>query len=204
MEKPGHSSRQMPRKERAELLATLKERFAQNMTRHRGVEWAAVEARLESSPEKLWSLHEMERTGGEPDVTGHDSETGEYLFCDCSPESPPGRRRICYDREALGSRKEHRPGTSALDMAAAMGIQMLDEEQYRALQTLGSFDTKTSSWCGHPLTCGNWAVPSSATAALGACLSITTARSPITVCGPSAGCCECEAQASFSTLRRHG
>lgn len=150
MDKTGHSHRQLTPDQSAELLATLKARFAQNMARHQGLEWAAVEARLESSPAKLWSLHEMERTGGEPDMTGHDSRTGEYLFCDCSPESPSGRRSICYDREALESRKEHKPGTSALDMAAAMGIQILDEEQYRALQTLGSFDTKTSSWVQTP------------------------------------------------------
>lgn len=146
MEKPGHPPRQLTLDQRAELLGTLKARFAGNMARHQGLNWAAVEERLKSHPEKLWSLHEMERTGGEPDVTGRDSKTGEYLFCDCSPESPTGRRSICYDGKALESRKEHKPATSAMDMAAAMGIEMLDEEQYRALQTLGSFDTKTSSW----------------------------------------------------------
>jgi hypothetical protein len=129
-----------------ELLRGLKARFEKNMHRHKGLEWASVQARLEGSPEKLWSLSEMERTGGEPDVIGHDEQTGEYAFCDCAAESPKGRRSICYDREALESRKEHKPETSAMDMAAAMGIELLTEEQYRALQTIGHFDTKTSSW----------------------------------------------------------
>ncbi len=120
------------------------------MNRHKGLEWALVQSKLEANAEKLWSLHEMERTGGEPDVIGHNKKTGEYIFCDCSPESPKGRRSICYDREALESRKEHKPEDSAEDIAAAMGIELLTEEQYRELQKLGSFDTKTSSWVRIP------------------------------------------------------
>lgn len=133
-----------------ELLEVLKARFEKNMKRHAGLEWADVQARLEARPEKLWSLNEMERTGGEPDVVRHDEETGEYVFCDCSAESPGGRRSVCYDGEALASRKEHKPENSAVDMAAAMGVELLSEEQYRALQRLGSFDTKTSSWLKTP------------------------------------------------------
>jgi hypothetical protein len=136
--------------QREELLGALKSRFEKNMTRHKGLEWAKVQAKLEAHPEKLSSLHEMERTGGEPDVVGHDKKTGEYLFCDCSAESPKGRRSICYDREALDSRKEHKPENSAVNMAAAMGIELLTEEQYRELQQLGNFDTKTSSWVKTP------------------------------------------------------
>jgi hypothetical protein len=132
------------------LLRTLKARFEKNMNRHHGLQWAAVQARLEANPEKMWSLHEMERTGGEPDVVGHDSKTGEYVFDDCSAESPKGRRSVCYDREALDARKEHKPKTSATDMAADMGIEILTEAQYRELQTLGEFDTKTSSWVQTP------------------------------------------------------
>jgi hypothetical protein len=135
-----------------ELLETLAARFAANRHRHAGLDWAAVEARLRDRPEKLWSLAEMERTGGEPDVVGHDEATGELLFVDCAPESPKGRRSVCYDREALEARKEHKPKASALDLAAAMGIELLDEEQYRALQELGEFDTKTSSWLATPPT----------------------------------------------------
>jgi hypothetical protein len=120
------------------------------MTRHQGLEWARVQARLEANPDTLWSLNEMERTGGEPDVVGHDERTGEYTFFDCSEESPRGRRSVCYDREGLESRKEHRPEGNAIDMAAAMGIELLTEEQYRALQKLGRFDTKTSSWVRTP------------------------------------------------------
>jgi hypothetical protein len=116
------------------------------MNRHPGLDWAGVQARLEANPAKLWSLHEMERTGGEPDVVGHDSETGEYIFYDCSAESPKGRRNVCYDRAALDARKEYKPADSAMDMAAAMGIELLSEEQYSQLQKLGNFDTKTSSW----------------------------------------------------------
>lgn len=129
-----------------ELLAALKARFKKNMNRHEGLEWADVQARLEAHPAKQWSLREMENTGGEPDVVGVDLETGEYIFYDCSAESPKGRRSICYDQEALESRKEHKPGNSALGMAAEMGIELLTEEQYRELQKLGNFDAKTSSW----------------------------------------------------------
>jgi hypothetical protein len=133
-----------------ELLRTLKSRFENNMNRHRGLEWARVEAKLEANAQALWSLQEMERTGGEPDVVGHDKKTGEYIFHDCSEESPKGRRSLCYDREALEARKEHKPKNSATDMVAAMGIELLTEEQYRELQQLGSFDTKTSSWVKTP------------------------------------------------------
>jgi hypothetical protein len=136
--------------QREELLRTLKARFETNMSRHQGLEWAKVQARLERNPGKLWSLHEMERTGGEPDVIGHDRTTGEYLFCDCSAETPKGRRSVCYDREALEARKEHKPNSSAVDLATAMGVEILSEQQYRELQTLGSFDTKTSSWVKTP------------------------------------------------------
>lgn len=132
--------------ERDELLTTLKSRFEKNMNRHKGLDWSKVKAKLEASPEKLWSLNEMETTGGEPDVVGHDKKTGEYIFYDCSTESPKDRRSVCYDAEALASRKEHKPKNSAMDMAAAMGIELLTEEKYRELQKLGEFDTKTSSW----------------------------------------------------------
>jgi len=128
----------------------LQARFEKNMNRHKGLEWAKVQASLEPNTEKLWSLGEMERTGGEPDVVGHDKKTGEYIFYDCSAESPKGRRSLCYDREALEARKEHKPENSATDVAAAMGIELLTEEQYRELQKLGSFDTKTSSWVKTP------------------------------------------------------
>ena len=133
-----------------ELLKTLKGRFEKNMNRHQGLQWAKVQAKLEANTDKLWSLHEMERTGGEPDVVGHDKKTGEYIFYDSSSESPDGRRSVCYDREGLESRKEHRPEDSAMDMAAAMGIELLTEEQYRELQKFGEFDTKTSSWVKTP------------------------------------------------------
>lgn len=136
--------------QRQALLGTLQARFEKNMKRHKGIEWADVLAKLQASPEKLGSLSEMEATGGEPDVIGRDKKTGEYLFCDCSAESPKGRRSICYDREALDSRKEHKPENSALDMAAAMGTEILTEDQYRELQKLGDFDTKTSSWVKTP------------------------------------------------------
>ena len=136
--------------QREELLKALKARFEKNMNRHKGLEWAKVQAKLEANAEKLWSLNEMERTGGEPDVVGHDKKTGEYIFYDCSAESPKGRRSFSYDREALESRKEHKPENNALDMAAAMGIELLTEEQYRELQRLGNFDTKTSSWVETP------------------------------------------------------
>src|SRR4030088_3089743 len=137
-------------KQREELLNTLKARFEKNMNRHKGLEWARVQAKLEAHTGRLWSLNEMERTGGEPDVVGHDKKTGEYIFYDCSAESPKGRRSLCYDRQALESRKEHNPKNNAIDMAAAMGIELLTEEQYRELQKLGNFDTKTSSWITTP------------------------------------------------------
>jgi hypothetical protein len=143
-------AKDMTVKEREELLRTLKARFEKNMGRHKGLEWAKVKAKLEAHTEKLWSLNEMERSGGEPDVVGHDKKTGEYIFYDCSAESPKGRRSVCYDREALESRKEHKPKNSAMDMAAAMGIELLTEEHYRKLQELGHFDTKTSSWVKTP------------------------------------------------------
>jgi hypothetical protein len=140
----------MEAKQREELLRVLKARFEKNMNRHKGLEWAKVQAKLEANTEKLWSLHEMERTGGEPDVVGHDKKTGEYIFCDCSVESPKGRRSVCYDREGQESRKEHRPENNAIDMAASMGIELLTEEQYRELQKFGNFDLKTSSWVKTP------------------------------------------------------
>ena|ERR1051325_10655123 len=143
-------SHKLSSKQREELLAALKTRFEKNMSRHKGLQWAKVQAKLEANSEKLWSLNEMERTGGEPDVVRHDKKTGQYIFYDCSAESPKGRRSICYDREALDSRKEFKPENNAVDMAAAMGIELLAEEQYRELQKLGEFDTKTSSWIKTP------------------------------------------------------
>jgi hypothetical protein len=137
-------------KQREELLGALKVRFEKNMNRHIGLDWAKVKAKLEAHPEKLWSLNEMERTGGEPDVVGYDKKTGEYIFYDCSAESPKDRRSVCYDREALESRKEFKPKDTAMDMATAMGIELLTEEEYRELQKLGNFDTKTSSWLKTP------------------------------------------------------
>lgn len=142
--------KELSQKEHEELLGTLKARFEKNMNRHKGLEWAEVQTKLEASPEKLWSLYAMESTNGEPDVVGQDEKTGEYIFCDCSPESPKGRRSICYDHEALEARKEHKPENSAIEMAADMGIEILTEEQYRDLQQLGNFDTKTSSWVKTP------------------------------------------------------
>jgi hypothetical protein len=133
-----------------ELRVTLKARFEKNMNRHQGIEWAAVQAKLEASPDKLRSLHEMERTGGEPDVVGYDAETGEYLFYDCAAESPKGRRSVCYDHEALEARKQHKPANSAINMALEMGIEILTVEQYMELQNLGAFDAKTSSWVKTP------------------------------------------------------
>lgn len=137
-------------KQREALFETLKSRFEKNRNRHKAVEWSEVRARLEADPGKIWSLHEMERTGGEPDVAGYDKKTGEFIFYDCSAESPKDRRSICYDREAQESRKQHAPENNAMDMAAAMGIEILTEEQYRQLQQLGEFDTKTSSWVKTP------------------------------------------------------
>jgi hypothetical protein len=142
--------KELSTKQREELLNALKARFEKNMNRHKGLEWAKVQAKLEANTEKLWSLNEMERTGGEPDIVGHDRKTGEYIFYDCSAESPQGRRSFCYDRKALESRKEHKPENNALDMAASMGIELLTEEQYRELQKLGNFDSKTSSWVKTP------------------------------------------------------
>ena len=136
--------------QREKLLGTLKSRFEKNMSRHQGLEWTKIRARLEASGEKLWSLNEMERTGGEPDVVGHDAKTGEYIFYDCSAESPEGRRNVCYDREALEARKANKPADSAVNMAAGMDIELLTEEQYRELQELENFDTKTSSWVKTP------------------------------------------------------
>src|SRR6202043_363956 len=144
------NKKELSPKQREELLATLKARFEKNMNRHKGLDWAKVRAKLEANTEKLWSLNEMERTGGEPDVVGLDKKTGEYIFYDCSWESPKGRRSLCYDREALDSRKENKPKGSAADMAAAMGVELLTEEQYKELQKLGEFDTKTSSWVKTP------------------------------------------------------
>src|SRR2546427_7046760 len=143
-------AKDMKAKQREELLRALKTRFEKNMNRHKGLEWAKVQARLQTNTEKLWSLNEMERTGGETDVVGHDKKTGEYIFFDCSAESPKGRTSVCYDREGLDSRKEHKPKNNAIDMAAAMGVELLTEEQYRELQKLGNFDTKTSSWVKAP------------------------------------------------------
>ncbi len=137
-------------KQGEELLGILKARFEKHGERHGGLKWAEVRAKLEAHPDKLWSLHEMESTGGEPDVVGRDKDTGEFIFFDCSPESPKGRTSVCYDREALESRKEFKPKTSALDMASAMGVELLDEEEYRALQKMGEFDTKSSSWVKAP------------------------------------------------------
>ncbi len=141
---------QLPPAEREKLLGVLRARFEKNSNRHEGLAWAKVQARLEANPQKLWSLQEMERTGGEPDVVGQDKKTGKYVFYDCSAESPKGRRSFCYDGEALESRKEHKPKNSAMGMAAAMGIELLTEEQYRELQELGEFDAKTSSWVKTP------------------------------------------------------
>jgi len=140
----------MNSKEREALICTLKARFEKNINRHEGMEWSKLQARLESFPDKLRSLDEMEKTGGEPDVVGHDNRTGEFVFVDCSAESPTGRRSVCYDREGLESRKEHKPANCATDMAAAIGIEILTEEQYRDLQKLSQFDTKTSSWVKTP------------------------------------------------------
>jgi hypothetical protein len=144
------NKRALAPKQREELLSALKARFEKNPNRHKGLDWAKVQTRLEANAEKLWSLNEMESTGGEPDVVGHDKKTGEYIFFDCSAESPKGRVSFCYDREALDSRKEHKPKNSVMDMATAMGVELLTEEQYFELQKLGEFDTKTSSWIATP------------------------------------------------------
>jgi hypothetical protein len=146
----GRNKESFSPEQREVLLKVLKSRFEKHMHRHQGLEWAKVQSRLGANPEKLWSLHAMETTGGEPDIISHDKKTGEYVFFDCSKESPKGRRSICYDREALESRKEHPPENNAVDLAAAMGIELLTEEQYRELQKLGDFDTTTSSWLKTP------------------------------------------------------
>ncbi|MCB1211554.1 MAG: DUF4256 domain-containing protein [Verrucomicrobiales bacterium] len=145
------TKKELATKDREALLAELKARFEKNIKRHVGLPWDKVLARLEANAEKLWSLHEMEKTGGEPDVVGHDAKSGEVIFFDCSPESPKGRAGVCYDREGLESRKEHKPNNNAVDMAAAMGVELLTEEQYRTLQELGEFDMKTSSWVSTPV-----------------------------------------------------
>jgi hypothetical protein len=153
MNKSTNNKKQLSPKQREELLKALKARFEKNLNRHKGLDWAKVQSRLcgiEASPEKLWSLQEMECTGGEPDVVGHDKKSGEYVFYDCSAESPKGRTSFCFDREALDSRKEHKPKNNAMDMATAIGIELLTEEQYFELQKLGEFDTKTSSWIATP------------------------------------------------------
>ena len=151
MRQPSKSNKkELSSEQRQELLRALKARFEKNMNLHQGLEWSKVQTKLEANAGKLWSLHEMERTGGEPDVVGHDKKTGEYIFCDCSPESPQGRRSFCYDREALDSRKENKPANNAVDMATYIGIELLTEEQYRELQKLGNFDSKTSSWVTTP------------------------------------------------------
>ena len=144
------NKKQLSAQQRGELLRALKTRFEKNMNRHKGLEWAHVQSKLEANAERLWSLNEMERTGGEPDVVGHDKKTDEYILYDCSAESPKGRRNVCYDREAQEARKTFKPENNAIDMAAAMGIELLTEEQYRELQKLGNFDTKTSSWVKTP------------------------------------------------------
>ena len=148
--KAAESKKKLSPAQSEELLKTLKARFEKNTNRHKGLEWAKVQAKLEADPKKLWALNEMERTGGEPDVVSHDKKTGEYTFYDCAAESPKGRRSVCYDAEALASRKEHKPKDSAVGMAADMGIELLTEAQYRELQKLGNFDTKTSSWVTTP------------------------------------------------------
>jgi len=145
-----NNKKKLSAEDRAELLNILKARFEKNMNRHKGLDWAEVQAKLTGDAKKLWSLNEMERTGGEPDVVGYDKKTGEYIFYDCSAESPKDRRSLCYDREALESRKEHKPANSAIAMATDMGIELLTEEQYRELQQLGKFDLKTSSWVKTP------------------------------------------------------
>ena len=142
--------KELPASKREELLLTLKSRFDKNMNRHKAIEWPKIESKLKANPQKLWSLHQMEETGGEPDVVGFDSTTGEYIFYDCSAESPKGRRSLCYDREAKDARKENKPSGSAMEMAEVIGIEILSEEEYRALQKLGNFDSKTSSWLKTP------------------------------------------------------
>ena len=151
MSKNTGNKKKLAKAQMDELIKTLKARFEKNMNRHKGIEWAKVLAKLEANGEKLWSINEMERTGGEPDVVGVDKKSGEYIFYDCSPETPKERRSICYDHEALEARKEHKPADSAINMAEDMGVEILTEEQYRELQLLGNFDTKTSSWVSTPV-----------------------------------------------------
>jgi hypothetical protein len=146
----GSENKELNAAQREDILRTLKARFEKNMGRHAGLEWSKVQVKLEAQPEKLWSLNEMEASGGEPDVIGYDGKTDEFVFCDCSAETPEGRRNMCYDREALDSRKEAKPGNSAMDMATSMGIELMTEEEYRGLQKLGEFDLKTSSWLKTP------------------------------------------------------
>jgi len=150
MKNTNRDHKELSPEQKVEILETLRTRFEHNQHRHQGIHWADVQSKLEAQPQKLWSLNEMEKTGGEPDVIGYDTQTDEFIFCDCSAESPQGRRNICYDQEALESRKEFKPENSALGMAEAMGIEILIEEQYRELQKLGNFDTKTSSWLKTP------------------------------------------------------
>lgn len=149
--KDAKTKKMLPPERREELLGTLEARFVKNPSRHEGLAWAEVKTRLQANTEKLWSLSEMERTGGEPDIVGRDPKTGEYIFFDCSPESPAGRTSVCYDREALDSRKKHKPKNSAVEMATEMGVELLSEEQYRELQKFGNFDTKSSSWLKAPV-----------------------------------------------------
>ena len=184
------TKRGLPPKEREELLKALKARFEKHRNRHKDLEWSEVQAKLEGQAEKLWSLNEMEKTGGEPDVVGLDKKTGEYIFFDCSPESPKGRAAVCYDREGLESRKEHRPKNTAIDMATAMGVELLTEEQYHQLQKLGEFDTKTTTWVKTPLIFGNSAALSLGIAASAVSSFITTVRSLTIapeVSGPGSG-----------------
>lgn len=145
-----NSEKELSSDQREKLLKVLESRFEKNMNRHKDLKWSEIQAKLEANPDKFWSLNEMERTGGQPDVVGQDKNTGEYIFFDCSPESPKGRRKVCYDREALESKKKHKPKNNAIDMAEAMGIELLTKEQYQELQELGNFDTKTSSWLKTP------------------------------------------------------
>lgn len=172
--------------EQKQLITMLRTRFMKNPERHKGIEWELVQHRLEAEPVKLWSLYEMERTGGEPDVVGHDKATGQIVFYDCSAETPKDRRNLCYDREALDARKEFKPGSSATDMASAMGIGLLTEDEYIYLQRLGDFDTKTSSWLQTPRISGNLEGRSSVTAVSAAFLSIITEHPHIIPSGDSA------------------
>ena len=183
------SNRIPSKSECEELLNTVKTRFEKNMSRHKGLDWTKVQARLEANVEKMRTLYQMEKTGGEPDVIGQDKKTAEYIFCDCSPESPKERRSLCYDRDALQSRKEAKPKDNATDMAAAIGIELLTEEQYRELQKLGEFDAKSSSWVKTPSDIRKLGGPSFAIAATTRFSCITTARNLTTLPGDSVACC---------------